>query len=334
MPQEQDKKVTDRTRLGVNTALATPAVVRTGRSIAQGIKFKGQVANATMPNPKYTGGALPGSEPRRIPVPNPKIDPNTGRKLPITSPVRAAQTQAQVRPVAQDLFRQAAKEAIIREAKAARNPIAAAFTNARISMGGTGTPVVPPTVNPKKTVSPELRQELTAAKGKINNAKNLADVRSVIEDMGSLGKNSILGMPISPSAGKAIRGITSHPAYKAISKYAPWVGPVLSTGEYLWSSNEAKNFADSKAKANPGATGPKNPPPPAKPKTYDGSPEENKIIDKFNQLKIEIDQNPFIGADQGRSAQIKQLIDWVNQNPDLIPAFKASKRIQAVINGK
>lgn len=336
MPQEKDKKVTDRTKLALNAALYTPAVLRTGKSIAEGIKFKGQVANATMPNPKYTGGALRGSEPRRIPVPNPKIDPKTGRGLPITSPVRAAQTQAQVRPVGQDLFRQAAKEAIIREAKGARNPIAAAFTNARISMGGTGTPVVPPTVNPKKTVSPELRKELVDAKAKLNNAKNLADVRSVIEDMGSLGKNSILGMPISPAAGKAIRGVTGSPAFKAVSRYAPWLGPAISTAEYFASSSDAKNFADAKAKANPGTGRSTNSTPPAanKPKKIAGSPEENLLIDKFNEIGREIDADPYTGADQGRSKQIQQFIDWVNKNPQYIPTYKGSERIQAKINGK
>jgi hypothetical protein len=331
--QKKDSNGTDRTKLAVNAALAAPVVVRTGRSIAQGIKFKGQVANATMPNPKYNGAATP-TEPRRIPIPNPKVDPKTGRGLPLTSPVRATQTQAQVKPVGQDLFRQAARDAILREAKSAKNPIGAAFTNARISMGGTGTPVVPQIGTSRRTASPELQQELKDAKGRINNAKNLKDVRSVIEDMGSLGKNSILGMPISPGVGKVVRGVTGSPAFKAVSRYAPFLGPALSTAEYFLSSKEAQNFADAKAKQNPNATGNKNKPPAPtnKPKTYDGSPEENKLIDVFNQFKFEVDNDPYIGEDQGRNEQAKRMIAWVNKHPELIPAFNASKRIQAELN--
>jgi len=193
-----------------------------------------------------------------------------------------------------------------------------------------------PSATPRRTISPELQQELKDAKGRMNNAQNLKDVRSVVEDMGSLGKNSILGMPISPAAGKAIRGITSHPAYKAISRYAPWVGPVLSTGEYFWSSNEAKNFADAKAKTAPGRSNTTLTPPPKsnKPKNYAGSPEENLLIDKFNEIGRAIDADPYTGEDQGKSKQMQEFIDWVNKNPQYIPVYKNSERIQTVVNKK
>lgn len=335
MPQEKDKKVTDRTKLALNAALYTPAVLRTGKSIAEGIKFKGQVANATMPNPKWnkTTGS---TEPKRIPVPNPKIDPSTGRRLPLTSPQRAMQTQAQVRPVGNALFQQAAREAILREAKSGKNPIAAAFTNARISMGGSGTPVTPMVGPQRRSVSPELQQELKAARTKMSGAQNLKDVRSVVEDMGDLGKKSILGMSTASGLGKFVKGVTTNPAFKAVSRYAPWLGPAISTAEYFASSNEAKNFADAKAKTNPGTGRSTNSTPPAanQQKKIAGSPEENLLIDKFNRIGEEIDADPYTGADQGKSKQIKEFIDWVNKNPQYIPIFKGSERLQAVIYKK
>ncbi len=312
-PQQKKDDTRDRVRTAANVAL--------GASIAKPV-VKDILARRAF-NAKVAGTG----------VPNPKLDPQTGKKLPITSPVRATQTQAQLDAVKKQLFNQAAREAIAREMQATKGtPIGRAFTNARISMGGSGTPVTAawkPGERPK--VSADLKKELKSAGSKARDAKTMADLRTVVEEMEGLGKNSILGIPISPKAGAAFRGVINSPIVKGLKKAGPFIGGAVQGAEYLWSSNEAKNFATGKAnKAPAGTTTPASAPKPDKAATPKFT-DENLVIDQFHTFADQVDRDPYIGSNQKASEQVKLMTAWLKKNPQYIPAYNNSKKIQDAI---
>lgn len=370
------QKSTDRVKLAANIAFATPPALSLIGNFRRATAFNNKVRALQTPfQTDFTTTAVAGMRGDAVnptilgtkgtnrpfqtlydAVQDPKVDYGTMRNMSIFNPKRAGQTQEFVKEIKAPLYKDAAREAIMNEARTSskRGGIGRAFNNARISLGGTGTPAFAP-VTPKpgsapakSTVpkpSPELQKELNAARRRLREAKSVADVRSVIEDMSRLGKNDFLGMKFGPDVGAAWRRITGNPLTKTALRTAPWLTAVVGPVALAALENaEAKNFAERKKidMAGAGATGPGGTvvgaPTPAPKSAAVKAALIQAIDDKFDEIGTTVANDASIPSSKIHQNQLRLFNEWLNNSKEHKDAFYADpttyKRYQAVINPK
>jgi len=374
--QKEANRSTDRVRLAVNLGSAVPPIISIIRNAQAASAFKNKAAAVQTPfETEFTTTAVagtrgdavnptvPGTKGTNRPfrtlydtVQDPKIDYGTMRKMSIFNPKRAGQTQEFVKEIKTPLYKDAAREAIMNEARTSskRGGIGRAINNAKISLGGTGTPAFAP-VTPKSgsapgkstlpKPSPELQKELNVARQRLREAKSVADVRSVVEDMNRMGKNNVLGMKFGPDIGAAWRRITGNPLTKTALKTAPWLTAVVGPVALAALENaDAKNFAERKKTdmAGAGAKGPggtvvgaSTPPPKS---AAVNAALIQAIDDKFDEIGTTVANDASIPSSKIHQNQLRLFNEWLNNSKEHKDAFyadpKTYKRYQDVINPK
>lgn len=376
-PQQQDetKRSTDRVKLAVNIGAAVPPIISIIRNARAASVFKNKATAVETPfrsdftttatagmrgdatNPTILGNKGTNRRYRTIKntVLDPKIDYGTMRNMSIFNPQRAGQTQQFVKEIKAPLYKDAAREAIMNEARSSskRGGIGRAVNNAKISLGGTGTPAFAP-VTPKSgsvpknnalpKPSPELQTELNGARQRLREAKSVADVRTVVEDMNRMGKNSVLGVEIAPSIGATIRRITGSPLAKFGKKAFPWLSITTPIGLAVWENADANNFAEeakAKMKESGGTStgGTVVGAPTGPPKSVAANAALVKAIDqKFDSIGQEVSADVSIPSSKIKSMQLQRFNEWLNSSKEHKNAFYSNpetyQRYSSVINPK
>jgi len=373
--QDETKRSTDRVKLAVNIGASVPPIISIIRNARAASVFKNKAAavetpfktdftttaiagmrgDATNPTVLGTKGTNRPYNTEFDKVQDPKFDYGKMRNMSIFNPARAGQTQEFVKEIKAPLYKDAAREAIMNEARSSskRGGIGRAVNNAKISLGGTGTPAFAP-VTPKSgsvpknnalpKPSPELQKELNGARQRLREAKSVADVRSVVEDINRMGKNSVLGVEIAPSVGATIRRVTGSPLYKFGKKAFPWLSITTPIGLAVWENADAQNFAEEKkAKMElaggtgtggavvGAATGP--------PKSSAANAALIKTIDqKFDSIGMEVSNDMSIPSSKIHSMQLQRFNEWLNSSKEHKDAFYLDpatyERYSKVINPK
>jgi len=373
--QDETRQSTDRVKLAVNIGAAVPPIISIIRNARAASVFKNKAAAVEVPfRSDFTTTATAGLrgdatnetilgnkgtnkvfKTVKDTVQDPKIDYSTMRNMSIFNPARAGQTQEFVKEIKAPLYKDAAREAIMNEARSSskRGGIGRAINNAKISLGGTGTPAFAP-VTPKSgsvpknnalpKPSPELQTELNEARRRLREAKSVADVRSVVEDMNRMGKNSVLGVEIAPSVGATIRRVTGSPLYKFGKKAFPWLSITTPIGLAVWENADAQNFAEEaktkmKEAGGTGTGGLVVSATAGPPKSTAANAALVQAIDqKFDSIGREVSNDVTIPSSKIKSIQLQRFNEWLDSSKEHKDAFYSDpttyQRYSSVINAK
>jgi hypothetical protein len=377
-PQQQDetKRSTDKVKLAVNIGASVPPIISIIRNARAASVFKNKAAAVETPfktdftttavaglrgdatNPTVLGnkGTNRPFKTHMDRVADPKVDYGKMRNMSIFNPARAGQTQEFVKEIKAPLYKDAAREAIMNEARSSskRGGIGRAINNAKISLGGTGTPAFAP-VTPKSgsvpknnalpKPSPELQKELNGARQRLREAKSVADVRSVVEDMNRMGKNDIWGVKLTPDFAASMRRLMGKPITKIGLKAFPWLSTVIApAGLAIWENADAQNFAEeAKAKmteaGGKGSGGAVVDAPTAPPKSAAANAALIKTIDqKFDSIGNDVVNDASIPPSKIHATQLRQFNEWLNSSKEHKDAFysdpKTYERYSKIINPK
>lgn len=283
--------------------------------------------------PRANTNKIPGVAPLK----NPALDA-TGKPLPLTSPQRAAQTTKFTQDVKPRLKQKMLEDLIKQESRSgASTGLRANLQNMSASLGR-GTPATAPglpartyasrkgsaTVNPRRINFSAARDRFAQYGKGIDEATDLKGLKGVTADfLKNEGRMRVFNQELSPgltkglqTAGKIGRGIM-------------WAGAPLTAIADVASINEANKFAADQKKK--GGDQGKSAPPPA----YVANPKiENEVIDGYNQLAKQINNDQSITADRVQAVFEKKLGEFLDSKGETYKqAFMQSPRIKKLLEG-
>ena len=182
---------------------------------------------------------------------DPRFDPTTGKKLPLTSPIRAQQTADFTQAIKRPVLVQEAVAAVDREkgrlAKPSRfSRVKANLQNIRASMGG-GQPA--PVSGPATTraVAANIRPAYKGVKASMEAANDMRGVRNAVADMMDVGRRgpSILNSELHPSLTKVADVVKKGGKFGG--KVVGYGALPLSLGMNFLAKKEAESFAQAQA---------------------------------------------------------------------------------------
>jgi hypothetical protein len=188
---------------------------------------------------------------------DPKLDPKTGRKLPLTSPIRAQQTADFTQAIKRPVLVQEAAAAVGREKGRLSKPgrfsrIKANLQNIRASMGG-GQPAPAPVPATNRVAAANIRPSYKGVRASMEAANDMRGVRNAVADVMDLGKRgpSILNSELHPSLTKVADVVKK--GGKFTGKVVGYGALPLSLGMNFLAKKEAESFAQ--AQTGKSATG-------------------------------------------------------------------------------
>jgi hypothetical protein len=265
---------------------------------------------------------------------DPRFDPTTGKKLPLTSPVRAQQTADFTQAIKRPVLLQEATAAVGREKARLAKPsrfsrIKANLQNIRASMGG-GQPAPSQAPATLRSAASNVRPAYKDVRANMEAANDMRGVRNAVGDMLDVGRrgSSILNSEIHPALTKVADVVKKGGKFGG--KVVGYGALPLSLGMNFLAKKEAESFAQ--AQAGKSATGKPLPPTDAQklaaatkaqkaaPKAAHTPTDTYNIGTKYDSILTEIEKGDY--GDNTAQEIWNRLRPELEKNPAFLSAFE------------